>query len=278
MTSGAETYAARVAAVIAQQARLQDTSFDGTAVWDRMARQFRMDPRREVDANQAAIAAFVKPEDVVIDVGGGAGRRGLPLALSCRELVNVEPSPGMGAEFTESAKEANITNARLVTADWLDGHGVVGDVTVICNVTYFVSDIVRFVEKLVGASRRRVIIGVWSTPPPNGNATMWPAIFGEAQAPVPGHRELMPVLWEMGILPDVHVLPAPRMTPGPMPQTRPETIEAWLANLRPKDRDSVRARLDGEFDTLFVQTPNGFAPANCTPAKEVLITWETGRG
>ncbi len=41
------------------------------------------------------IASYVRPDDVVVDVGGGAGRVCLPLALQCKEVLNIEPSPGM---------------------------------------------------------------------------------------------------------------------------------------------------------------------------------------
>ncbi len=60
----------------------------------------------------------------------------------------------------ESAAEAGITNARSVRADWLEAEGIQGDVAITSNVTYFVRDIVRFVENLGAASRRRVMITV----------------------------------------------------------------------------------------------------------------------
>ena len=63
------------------------------------AAQFRFDPLREPDANLAALASYVDPGDVLVDVGGGAGRVSLPLALRCREVVTVEPSPAMAAEY-----------------------------------------------------------------------------------------------------------------------------------------------------------------------------------
>ena len=49
---------------------------------------------------------------------------------------------------------------------------------------------------------------VWSVPPPNQSAAIFQLVYGEEQEQSPGHRELLPVLWEMGILPEVQVLSA----------------------------------------------------------------------
>jgi hypothetical protein len=276
--TAAEQYAAQILRANAQQSRLQSTTFETTAAWDRMARMFRADPRRPFDPNLVALAAHIKPTDVVVDVGGGAGRVGLALARSCTEVVNAEPSVGMGEQFTESAVEAGIKNARLVTTDWLDDHRVVGDVTVVCNVTYFVPEIVRFLQKLIDASRRRVVISVWSVPPPNQGGALWPELFGEEYALVPGHKEILAVLWEMGILPDVQVLPGDRSAITPPSPTRESAIDSWLAWLRPLDVELTRSRLTSGFDRLFVQTDKGFAPTWRPESREMLITWETNGG
>ena len=91
----AEVYANRVDSVGAQRARLHDEEQQIDSWGGATARRFRFDPHRQLSANMEAIASYVLPDDVVADVGGGAGRVSLPLALLCREVINVDPSTGM---------------------------------------------------------------------------------------------------------------------------------------------------------------------------------------
>src|SRR5512145_2892947 len=239
--TAAETYAACIDAVNAQRLRIhghqpQEDRFGGPE-----AQRFRCDPHRSLDANLQVIVSYVQPDDVLIDVGGGAGRVGLPLALRCRQVINVDASPGMLAEFAACAAEAGITNARAILSDWLTAADIAGDVSLASSVTYFVRDIVPFIAKMVAASRRRVIITLWSVPTPNQNAPLFRLVYGEEPAPVPGHRELLPVLWEMGVLPD-----APRLPGAPLqvkiPQTHQEAV-LWALQgrwLRPDDQARAR--------------------------------------
>src|SRR2546429_7821736 len=164
--TAAETYAACIAAVRAQRARLHGAPLQDP--WGGpVARRFRYDPHRPLDANLAALASYLRPEAVLLEVGGGAGRVALPLALRCREVITVDASPGMGTEFTAAAAEAGIPNARFVHANWLETEGLQGDVALTANVTYFVREIGRFIEHLTAAARRRVMITVWSVANPN---------------------------------------------------------------------------------------------------------------
>jgi SAM-dependent methyltransferase len=279
--SAAEQYAAMVDAVTAQRARLHgERRTDDPWTGERVQR-FRYDPRRRLDANLEILASYVRAEDVLIDVGGGAGRLSLPLALRCREVINVDASAAMLAAFEELAAQAGIRNARAVQSDWLAAEGIQGDVTLAANVTYFVRDIGPFVRKLETASRRRVMILVWSEPPPNLNGPLFRLVYGEEQAPLPGHRALLPVLWEMGILPDVRVLPLPPrmmglLPPGGYPRTPEEAIAftmtgRWLAS---KDHERARRVLEAHFRELFEETAEGFRPRWQMEAREVLITWE----
>jgi SAM-dependent methyltransferase len=270
--TAADNYRARIDAVQAQRDRLVAPS-PGTDRWERMAKQFRMDPNRELDPNLAATAGFIEPDDVVLDIGGGAGRMSLPLALRCREVVNVEPSPAMCREFAESAAEGGITNARAVQTGW-PAAGISGDVSLVFNVTYFVREIVPFVESLLAASRRRVIIGVWSVPPPNGTAGLFEAAFGEPQEPVPNHEDLVPVLWEMGILPDVRVLPGEFRRGIPPLNTEDDAVRFALDSLEPRDRSTAETRVREAFPRLFRPGDAGFVPAWRRPSREMLITWE----
>lgn len=267
-------YREMIAAIDEQSARLRDIEADRTR-WNSAPRRFRLDPRRELDPNTAALVDLVEADDAVVDVGGGAGRVSLPMALKCREVIDVDPSPGMLAAFRECAEEAGIKNARAVQAEWMSGHGMVGDVVMTCNVTYFVADIVPFIEKMAASARRRVAITVWSVAPPNRDAAIFEAAFGEPQAPYPSYRELLPVLWEMGLLPDVRVLPQPFLLRPAASKTMSEAIELWLHETDPKDVAGARARLEARAEELFVDD-KGFRPRTRPDMRELLITWETG--
>lgn len=273
METAAKHYAATVAAATAQRARLQDGPAEE---WSSgIARRMSMDPRRAPTTNFAALAALVEPADVVVDVGGGAGRLALPLALRCKEVINVDPAPAMGAEFERVAQEAGITNARLLPRSWQAAQAD-GDVVLTANVTYFLDDIVPFVEKMARAARRRVIISVWSVPPPDQDGVLFELIYGEPQAGHAGYQELLPVLWEMGILPDVRVLPD-GFREGKLPQSREEAI-AWAALRVRAEVERARAAIEAHFDRLFRATERGMMPRWRPEARELLITWQTGTG
>ena len=274
-------YAALIDAVHAQRRRVQGGPPQVDDWGGRNAQRFRADPLREMDSNFDAIAAYVKPEDVFVDAGGGAGRFSLPMALRCRQVVNVDPSHGMGVEFRALATEAGINNATFVHSDWLESEGVQGDVTLASHVTYFVRDIERFIQKLDSAARRRVIISVSSVPNPNHFTKAFRLVYGEELEPVPGHTHLLPVLWEMGILPDVVVLPGePTIRGAPvqpdLPQTSQDAMEETLGGvwLHPADRERAGQIIGERLSEFSHQGPEGFTPFWRPAVRQMLITWQ----
>lgn len=274
-----EAYAARFDAREAQDRRLLGERPGD--VWEPLvsAGAFQRDPRRalkEPDTELAAILEYVRPEDTVLDIGGGAGRFGLPLALRCRRVINIDPSPSMGQAFQRIAGEADIGNVQLIPQDWLSAPEVEGDLSLVAYVTYFVRDIVPFIAKLVRASRHRVVVLLHALPPPDRGADLFPLAYGEQRERVPGYRELVPVLWEMGILPNIRVLRGGGREAGRLPQSRDEAIERALADW-PKRGDEERAHslLRAHFDEIFVATPVGFRRRASLDQRSLLITWET---
>ena len=276
MTTAAEEYAARTDARTAQSLRLYGPPSQADR-WADSAAQFRFDPLRPLDANLALIASYLQPGDVLVDVGGGAGRVSLPLALLCQESVSVEPSPGMGRQFEESAKEAAIANARLVHSNWMEPHGVQGDVVFASDVTYFIREIVPFIQKMESACHHRVMITIWSEPPPTRSAPLFRLVYGEDQEEMCGQRHLLAVLWEMGVLPDVHVMPEPPWWEPLLLPSRKEAVDHALSArwLRPEDAGRARSLVEDNFGELFGWEGSGYRPLWRLPMRELLITWES---
>lgn len=276
----AKAYAEQVNAYN-DQIKFRNAAESGFDPWENQAARFRYDPEAELSAGLRVLASHLKPQDVLIDVGGGGGRVSLAMAPRCREVINVEPSQGMGTQFEAARSEAGITNARWIQLDWVDSEGIQGDVAFTLHVTYFVADIETFIDKLRRAAGRRVIISIASTPPPNQSSRLVQLVYGEPHAPVPGHRELLPVLWDMGILPEI-LIPA-EATRGPgaaqdtLPQTQEKAVEFALqgAWLNPADRPRAKVVIEEHFGALFSESPAGFRPLWRSLAREMLITWET---
>lgn len=277
--SAANAYADRVDAVQEQRVRLQRHPPDDTR-WDRHASSYRFDPLRPLEPNLQILASYLRPDDDLLEVGGGAGRIALPLARHCRSVTNVEPSTGMRAEFEACAREAGIHNARTVAQRWPSPEPSRAAIVLTVDVTYFIRAIVPFVDALQVAARRRVIIALWAVPPPARNAALFRLVFGEDQIAAPGHRELLPVLWEMGLLPEIRVLPESFSWPEPQPTTHSEAIGFALDQVDPRDREAAAGRVAKRFDELFSREETGvYRPLWRPAAPGLLITWGTaGRG
>ena len=284
--TAAEHYAARVNAVLAQRARLRGTEPSGDLFGDLDPDHplLKADPRRPLDANLTALADLIEPSDAIVDVGGGAGRMSLPLALRCRSVTNVDPSASMGAAFLANAKAAGISNVSLVKGDWLAADMPQGSVALVNHVTYLTRDIVPFIEKLERAGSRRVILTVNAPPPPSWNRVLFRLVHGEAEEVVPGHAELMSVLWEMGRLPDLTMLLPPNVryiVPLPSRAAALAYAVQRLANeqwahwpVAAAFEAHARATVEQHFDELYAQGPDGFTPRWIALGREVLITWQ----
>ena len=283
--NAAGRYAARVDAVLAQRTRLRgpQPSEDLFAGLPSGHPLLTADPRRPLDPNLEIIASYIKADDVIIDVGGGAGRISLPLSLRCREVINIEPSSAMATGFRANAAQAGIANARVIEGDWLEVDPPVGTVALVNHVTYLTREITQFVNKLELVGRRRVLITVNSPPPPSWQRVLFQLVHEEVEEVVPGHVELANVLWEQGILPDIRVLPLPAVRPIPAP-AREAAIAARVAGFGgdqwarwPLGSDlecRLRSVLEARFDELFASGAKGFVPRFITPGREILITWQ----
>jgi SAM-dependent methyltransferase len=284
-TSAVERYEERVDAVLAQRTRLRGPQPPGDlfAGLRPDAPLLNVDPHKPLSENVAIIASYVEADDVIVDVGGGAGRISLPLALRCREVINVDPSAAMGAAFLANAAKADIKNARFVHGDWLDVEPPTGTVALVNHVTYFARDIRPFIERLERAGGRRVVITVTDPPPPSMLGVLYQLVHGETEECVPGHVELANVLWEMGILPDIRVLPAAHTVQPPPSPSREAAVGAAIARfpgsqwsfwpLEPTLAQRLYETVDRHFDELFVESSEGFEPLWQRSGREILITW-----
>jgi 2-polyprenyl-3-methyl-5-hydroxy-6-metoxy-1,4-benzoquinol methylase len=277
-SSPAQRHDEMVAALNTQRARLfggiEEDGWTGGR-----AERFRADPNREPEPVLKAILEYIQPDDVVLDVGGGAGRFALPIARHCREVIDIDPSAGMKTVFESVAAESGIENARYVQSDWLDAAGVEGDVSVVAHVTYFVSDIEAFFRKLDAATRRRVVINVSAVPNPNTGADLFRVIHGEELALLPGHRELLPILWDLGILPDVRIMGTTRSERFDTFPTREEAVNGVLGQgttlWRLADgRERAQQAIESHFEEMFEKTDAGYRRRYQPDRRNLLITWE----
>lgn len=273
MTSAAHRYAAAYDAALAAQ-RFDDHA-DQKDHWAEYAGMFRLDPRRPLDRNLQAIADYLRPGDRLVDVGGGAGRVSLALAGHVAEVVLVEPSAGMRAEFAAAQDQAGITNARMMADWWLDSDET-GDVVHLSDVTYFVRDIVPFVAKLHHAAARRVMITVWRPTPGDMGAELRRVVYGETPPPWPGLPELAAVLWELGLLPEIRPLPDEPWWLTDAERGLSDTDAIALA-MRWLDTDDEAARqsVSANLGQLFACTNAGLTPLWLSQPRAVLLTWET---
>ena len=167
--------------------------------WTEYAREFRADPRRTSDPVMEHLLERVSPGQTVIDVGAGGGRLALPLALHCRRVVAVEPSPSMGEVLREAAAEFDVPNVDVVEADWKDAVVDQADVILCSHVVYVVREIGEFVRKLDDRASALVLVVLFDAAPQSQLYPLWEMVHREPRLPLPSLPQLREVLDELGM-------------------------------------------------------------------------------
>jgi len=269
--SAIEVWKQRVATHQAQsrqaQAALGRTLVDRWAVASPF---FKANPHRLDDVEVNRLAREVTPSTTVLDVGGGAGRFALALALRCQHVTVVEPSPHMRASLQQIAAEAGIDNITLVPTRWDEAEVPPADVVISAHVIYMVEDVEAFVVKLGEHARARVLMPTFMRPPLARYAPFWRRVHGEDRVNLPGAAEFLPVLWEMGIYPNVEMF-------APEPFRALKDWQTALTTLRQRmyielDTDAD-ARLQQAMRELLVERPDGYAMRGAGFGRLALISW-----
>jgi SAM-dependent methyltransferase len=272
--SAIEVWEQRVAAHQAQSQKIRVAlGIAEVDRWEVVLPLFKADPHRTDDAEVNRLVREVAPTMTVLDVGGGAGRFALPLALRCQHVTVVEPSPSLGESLCQIAAEAGIGNVSLVAKRWEEAEVEPADVVLSAHVIYMVEDIRAFVTKMVAHARQKVLMPTFMRSPIARYAPFWRWVHGEDKHELPGAGELMQVLREMDLYPDLEIF-------DPKPSRAFKDWHGALETLR--RRIHVRpdtaedARLQQAMRELLIETPDGYGIKGATPERLALISWRPG--
>jgi SAM-dependent methyltransferase len=225
------------------------------------------------DALRDLILARIEPGDSVLDVGAGSGRYSIPIAARAREVIAVEPSPGMGETLSAEAGKRGIANIRLVPSGWLDADAPAADVVLCAHVLYFTPDVEPFVRKLDVHARRTCLIVLRVDQMQANLAGLFEEIWGEPQAPEPSFIDLYNVLYQTGIAAEVSIR---RGGGGPSRFATLDDAEAMATRVLSPPDEAARAKIRPYLEAHLQPTPDGgFAFPRGGP-RAALISW--GRG
>ncbi|HEX5825980.1 MAG TPA: hypothetical protein VFY23_00545 [Candidatus Limnocylindrales bacterium] len=184
---------------------------------------FVADPRRTDEPALEVLFEQAGSNETWLDIGAGAGRYALPLALRVREVIAVEPSAGMRRALRTGMGEHGIGNVRVVASAWPEGLDELGelpaaDVSLIAHVGYDIEEIGPFLDAMEAATRRRCVAILTDRSPASVADPFWPLVHGEARVALPALPELLELLLARGREPMVTTV-----------ERRPRTFESMEA-------------------------------------------------
>ena len=270
--SSIETWKNRVEAHHAQSISVMDVTQRTGDFWAGFANRFRDDPRRTDDEVLNRLLELVDEDDTVLDVGGGAGRLALPLAIKTRSATVVEPSDSMLGELRQAMQDTDVENIAIVNSEWEAASVEPHDLVLCSHVVYGVADIEKFVRKLHDSARKRVAIVSFVESPQSHLSALWEPVHGDTRINLPAMPELVNVLWELDIYPNVDMMPHRQRTAFESPEAALEQIARRLfIGGNPVREERLRAALPQYLESIA----DGYAIKGAKPARQGIIHWRT---
>ena len=270
MTSAVQSWKDRIERHNDQTHRARGDRPEHADMWSTLAGNFRADPARTNDPVVNFLLAFAGPDKTVLDVGGGAGRYALPLALRCKQVTVVEPSPSMASALADGAREAGIDNVSTVPGLWEDAAVEPADIVLCANVVYGVTAIGAFVRKLNDSAREIVAVVAYMDAPSSMMSPLWEAVHREKRIDLPAVPELLPALWELGIFPNLQMLAPESGRTAPSMDAAIQIARVFLYVEPGTDADR---RLLAAAPNLAVETPSGVTLRQAQTRPQAIVWW-----
>jgi SAM-dependent methyltransferase len=228
------------------------------------------DPRRADDPVLQALLELARPGETWLDIGAGAGRYALPLALRVGEVLALDPSPAMLDGLRAGMAEHGIRNVRILEGRWPDAAlpDVNADEALIAQVGYDVERIGPFLDAMEAAARRLCVALMMDRSPAAAADGFWPPVHGMQRVPLPALPELVALLRARGTEPRVRELPRP--------ERRFESAEEMLSYLRRQlwadEGTDTDAALLAEMERRRASGWDGLG-LDDGPSRIGLVTW-----
>jgi CTP:molybdopterin cytidylyltransferase MocA/SAM-dependent methyltransferase len=254
------SWAARVRANAEQVDRFREVP-DGADFYAPVTGLFRADPRRTDEPVLDALLRLVEPGETWLDIGAGAGRYALPIALALAKsggrVIALDASPGMLDALLEIQSEHGVTDVEVVETRWPppdpDLARFEADVALIAHVGYDIEAIGPFVDAMETVARRMCVAVLMERQPASIADPCWPPVHGESRVPLPALPEFLELLRARGRSPVVETAERePRWF-----ASRGE-IEGFLRRqLWVEPGSAADRRFQSALDTLLVVDPDG---------------------
>lgn len=236
-----------------------------------VANRFRVDPRRTDDPSLDALLGLARPDESWLDIGAGGGRYALPLALAVREVIAVDPSPGMLNVLREGMAEHDIQNVRVVEGRWpaAADPSLEADVSFIAHVGYDVEQIGPFLDAMERSARRLCVAMLFWRRPTWAMDRLWPAVHGVERALLPAMRELVTVLMARGRPVNVQIVEVPPTTVESVEQVQGMARhQTWV-----RPGSEADGRLEAAIRERLVER-DGKLAFDWSPGHLGLVTWK----
>lgn len=214
-----------------------------------IANQFTDDPHRTEDPILDALRAFAPPDAVWLDVGAGGGRYALPLALTSKQVIAVDPSGGMREVLKGELERHGIDNVVQRDLRWPAGSDEIqAHCSLAAHVGYDIREINPFIDGLERVTSERCVALSMDRAPSGGFERLWEQVHGEPRQTLPAMRDLVHLLLARGAAPEIRVFPRnhEEWTPDELRSSARRRL--WLAEDSEKDQ-RLQSLLDAEIDS-----------------------------
>jgi len=234
---------------------------DGADFYAPVTGLFRADPRRTDEPVLELLLELVEPGETWLDIGAGAGRYALPIALALApsggRVIALDASPGMLDALLEIQSEHGVTDVEVVETRWPPSDGELErfacDVALIAHVGYDIDGIGPFVDAMESVAARLCVAVLMERQPASIADPCWPPVHGESRVPLPALPEFLELLRARARVPDVQMTER-----SPRWFASPDELEGFVRRQLWVERGSeADARFQAALDELLVRDEAG---------------------